>query len=139
MAKLSSTGLDDLNEAFAKAGEIPKSTTTSMLKAMGAEVVKLIRNSAGSHSVPFGPMIASLYNKAPRITTDGGNIISAFRGGRTRGKTYTREAEIAFITNYGKRGEPARSFITDVTENPDDSIAAAGEKVLSAYLDSVGL
>lgn len=139
MARLTGSGIDELNEAFEKAGNIPQQTITEMLKAMGTEVQRAIKSSAGRHSVPFGPMLASLYSKKPKLNHDGGNVITTFRGGRTRGRTYTREAEIAFITNYGKRGEPARQFVTDVTESPDPSIAAAGEKVLDTYLEKVGL
>lgn len=139
MAGLSVNGLDYLIDAFKNAGDVPEDVTREMLVAMGAQAESCITESAGTHGVPSGPMLASIYSKSPTVTSDGGKVVTTFKGGRTRYNTYTREAEIAFITNYGKKGEPARPFITDVTQKEDPRISQAGEAVLNAWLEKAGL
>lgn len=139
MARLSCTDIDSLAEAFESVRNIPPEVNRDMLESMGKAVESCIKESAGTHGVPMGPMVESVYSKDPVVTGLGGHVVTTFKGGRHRYNTYTREAEIAFITNYGKRGEPARPFITDVQEKEDPRIAQAGEAILNTWLDKSGL
>ena len=139
MAKLKVVGFEGIETSFEKLAPIPNDVTSDMLKAMGKVVEDEIRKSAAQHSIPSGPMIASLYSKDPTIQSDGGKIVTTFKGSRHRGNTDTREAEIAFLQNYGTSHQKSRQFITDVRERNDPAIGQAGEKVLNAYLDKLGL
>ena len=69
----------------------------------------------------------------PKKTETGGYSDVTFSGSRTRGRTKTRNAEIAFINEYGKRGQPARPFIATAAEQYADQIAEPGEKIVADW------
>ena len=58
-----------------------------------------------------------------------------FFGTRTRGRTKTRNAEIAFINEYGKRGQAPRPFIRNTVEQYGKEIYDYGEKRVLAWID----
>ena len=73
--------------------------------------------------------------KAKKTETGGEQRIT-FSGTRSRHKTRTRNAEIAFINEYGKRGQKARPFIgTAMTQN-EDKINAPAETVIGDWIES---
>ena len=61
-------------------------------------------------------------------TLTGGYVDITFSGTRMRNETRTRNAEIAFVNEYGKRSQRARPFIgLALTENEDEILAQADE------------
>ena len=63
------------------------------------------------------------------------------QGARKRGKKSVRNAEIAFINEYGapKRGIAPRPAIAAANAKSERPAAEAGERVFNAYLDSKNL
>ncbi len=63
------------------------------------------------------------------------------QGKRQRGERSIRNAEIAYLNEYGmpKRGIAPRPFIRDANEECADEAVAAAEKVYDAYLNKKGL
>lgn len=59
--------------------------------------------------------------------------------GSERGKRSERNAAIAYINEFGKKGQPARPFIKMAIEKSGEKINDAGAKVFYAWLESRGL
>ena len=64
---------------------------------------------------------------------DGKSISISPQGRNRRGE---RHAAVAFINEYGKRGQPARPAIRTANAEAESAAIEAGEKVYHAYLDS---
>lgn len=137
MAKFESDfGQVDL--AFSEIASLPDEVMDGILKAQG-EVVK--REQAHQARA----MLKGPYNKGAvadaitigkaRKTADGKALYITFNGTQ-HGSPIT---EIAFINEYGKKGQPARPFIRTANEKCEDEAIKAGEKVYDAWLKGKGL
>ena len=128
MAKFEVRGIGDVISAFESIASIPSSVMKEILNAQ-ADVVTAAQQRAAPRNM--GTLSASIKKKSPRITYDGGYIMVApegihhsnksgrsryrNRGGRSRGET--RNAEVAFIHEYGApgRNSPASSGCSEPT------------------------
>lgn len=138
MAKLEALGFDDLDDVFNRIGNIPAEVTAAALDSMADVAVERIK-SAGEQMGVRDPdsnvhILDKLTTKKPKITDDGGYEIITFSGTRTRGKTKTRNAEIAFVNEYGKRGQSPRPFMKKGMSN-DKAIAAPGEEIVGDWIE----
>lgn len=68
---------------------------------------------------------------------DGKYIRIIFKGSRTRGKTTTRNGEIAFVNEFGKHGQPPRQFIRIANEECEDEAIEAAGKVFDKFLSKL--
>ena len=69
-----------------------------------------------------------------------GRCLSIYpKGTRKRDGRTTRNAEIAFINEYGKRGQPARPAIDAANKKKEKEAVDAGERVYHQFLDSKNL
>lgn len=140
MASFKVSGIDELCNAMAKVQNIPNNIITDMLQAMGEVAKKAIESSAKAKGVVgTGLTIASIKLKRPKITPTGGQTAVTFEGSRTRVNTTTRNAEIAFINEFGKRGQPARPFIKEAIDKEGDKIGDAGTEIFNKWLETNGL
>lgn len=142
MGSFSVHGLDELCTAYEKARTVPEGVTKSILMAM-AEKTKDFqsRMAASMFNGLFvtGTTAGSIKIGTPKVNAAGGSVKVTFSGSRTRGKTNTRNAEIAYINEFGKKGQPARPFIRTANEQNADAINEAGEKIFNDWLDKTGL
>lgn len=135
MARIELNGFDDLCEAFNRISDIPDSITEEALEGMAKVAEEKIRQQGESMGVrdPESEVhiLDKLKRKKPKITPEGGYSVITFTGKRRRGKKETRNAEIAFINEYGSRKVKARPFIgTALAKNEDQIVQPA--------LDTVG-
>lgn len=139
MARLDLTGYDELMKAFERIGDMPDSVLDSALTAMETIAANEIRSSGERYGVRDSESSVHVLDKVkinkPKRTDTGGYADVTFSGTRTRGKTTTRNAEIAFVNEYGKRNQQARPFVGEAMEKNADKIAQAGEKVISEWLE----
>ena len=139
MASLELEGFEDLEDAFKRISEIPFPVTAEALDGMAEVAAVKIKASGESMGVRDPESQVHVLDKItrtkPKQTENGGRCDVTFRGTRTRGRTRTREAEIAFINEYGKRGQPARPFIRQAAEQGADEIAAPGEKIIGDWFE----
>ena len=137
MAKLELYGFEDLNAAFARIADIPFEVTEDALDAMAEVAVDKIRSTGESMGVRDPESRVHVLDKVthtkPKKSDSGGYSDVTFSGTRTRGRTRTRNAEIAFINEYGKRGQAPRPFIRQAAEQGADTIAAPGEKIVGDW------
>ena len=139
MAKLDIQGFDDLNDAFGRVSSIPFEITAKALSAMGEVAAGKIRQSGESMGVRDPESQVHILDKIkankPKETKDGGYAEITFSGTRTRGRTRTRNAEIAFVNEYGKRSQPARPFIGKAMSQNEEAIVAPGADVLGDWIE----
>ena len=139
MARLDLTGYDELMKAFERIGDMPDSVLDSALTAMETIAANEIRSSGERYGVRDSEssvhVLDTVKINKPKRTDTGGYADVTFSGTRTRGKTTTRNAEIAFVNEYGKRNQQARPFVGEAMEKNADKIAQAGEKVISEWLE----
>lgn len=139
MAQVYLDGIDALDSMFRDLGEIPWEVTGEALDAMAAGAQQKVRASGEAMGVRDPESQVHILDKItrtkPKQTEGGGRADVTFSGTRTRENTKTRNAEIAFINEYGKRGHPARPFIRQAAEQGAEEIAAAGEKIIGDWFE----
>ena len=145
MALFEYTGVDALMDDLRSLAGMPDSVVDGILNAEADVVVQAQREEIqrqwkGPHSMGIS---AQSIKKDNKIKRDGsGPYINVYpQGTRKRGKERVRNAEIAFINEYGapKRGIAARPAIKAAMRSKMEEISGAGEKVYNAYLDSKNL
>ena len=140
MATLELTGFDDLADAFQRISEIPFDVTADALDAMAAVAADQIRSTGESMGVRDPESDVHILDKIKKAskakkTDSGGYLNISFSGSRRRGKTTTRNAEIAFVNEYGKKGQPARPFIGTAMSRNEDAISDPAEKVIGDWIE----
>lgn len=140
MGKMSVSGIDALTRDLADLAKLPDSVLSAMLEAEADVIVpaqqKAAREMLGGKGYGTGATAASIKKGKTKRERDGMTITVAPQGTNKRG---TRNAEVAFINEYGKKGQPARPFIRTANERAEKEAVEAGEKVYHAYLDGKNL
>lgn len=142
MARFDVYGIADLYSDLAALAELPDSVTDAILNAEADVIVQAQRGMIAK--MQHGPNYTGISAKSVKKGTvkrgKKGPYISIYPQGtrRRKGKTY-RNAEIAFVNEYGKRGQPPRPAIQTANQQAADKATEAGEKVYHAYLDSKNL
>lgn len=141
MATLELKGFDDLEDAFRRISEIPFEVTAEALDAMAEVAAEKIRSTGETMGVRDPDSDVHILDhikprKAKKEVWGGYEMIS-FTGTRTRNSTgkRTRNAEIAFVNEYGKRGHPARPFIGTAMNRGADQIQDQAEKVIGDWIE----
>ena len=140
MGSLSVSGSDKLSDAFARIQDIPFSVTSEALDAMAEVAVREIRDTGETMGVrddnSDDHILDHLITKKARKTDDGGRKKISYSGTRRRGNTDTRNAEIAFVNEYGKRGQPARPFMRTALSQHADLISEPAEKIVGDWIEN---
>lgn len=139
MARLQLEGFADLGDAFKRISDIPNSVTEDALKAMASVAAAKIRATGETMGVRDPESGEHILDKIKvsksKLTPNGGYADVNFPGSRTRNGRKTRNAEIAFVNEYGKRGQPARPFIGTAMARSERQITAAGEEVVADWIE----
>lgn len=122
--------------------EIPTSTIDEMLNA-GADILEPeIRKNAETMlrgRYYTGTTAKSVKRKEPESTDYGRRLIITFDGKRTdkHHPKGIRNAEVAFLNEYGARKIPARPFIKRAVEDCNNAVTEAAEKVFDEWLKTI--
>ena len=139
MPKVTLEGIQDLDDAFKRISNWPNSLKEDALKAMASIAAKRIRSTGEAMGVKDPESSVHILDvikiKKPEISRSGGYEDITFSGTRTRSGRKTRNAEIAFINEYGKRGQPARPFIGTAMARGEQQITAAGEEIIGDWIE----
>lgn len=144
MAHIEVDGLDALIGDLDTLTHLPDSVLDGMLNA-GADVLvsaqseEIGRRWRGRYSTGIS---AKSVKKGKPFKSWAGRSIDVYpQGTRKRGKKRVRNAEIAFVNEYGapKRGIAARPAIFTANEKNADKAVDAAEAVYESYLDRKGL
>ena len=138
MADFGVSGLDELMLSLQEVAQLPEDIQDEMLNAQ-ADVVLRAQQSAAQAIKDTGQTARSLRKGKPKSKKGARSISITFSGSRKRGKTSTRNAEIAFVNEFGKRGVPARNFIRSANERSAAASTQAAKEIYDKYLQSKGL
>ena len=144
MGRLTVNGLDALADDFAALARLPDKVVEDILDAE-AEVItaaqreEIEKQWRGPHSL--GISAKSIKKGKVKKDKDGRSVSVYPQGTRKRRGRTTRNAEIAFINEYGApgRGITARPAIDAANKKKESEAVDAGERVYNAYLDSRNL
>lgn len=137
-------GLGDIMDAFADLEMLPEEVPLGILDAEAEVLYNAQKQKAetmlrGPYST--GRVANAIKKGTPKQRADGYIQHITFEG-IVVDKYHphgTRAAEIAFINEFGKPGQPARPFIKTANEESGDEAERAGAKVYNKYLESKGL
>lgn len=139
MAKLEISGFDDLNAALERIGTIPQPVTVKALDAMAAVAAKKIKASGESMGVRDPESSVHVLDvikpTKAKTTVDGGYEDITFSGTRMRSGKRVRNAEIAFVNEYGTRHQLARPFIGQAMTQNEAAIAAPGAEIIGDWIE----
>lgn len=139
MASLEIEGFDELNAALRRIGNIPEKVKATALDKMAEVALEKIRSTGTAMGVRDPDsnvhILDKLKTSKAKVTDTGGYEDITFSGSRRRGKTTTRNAEIAFVNEYGKTGQPARPFIGQAMTRNEAEIADPGIEVLGDWIE----
>ena len=134
MANLSTSGLEELVGGFDAIAELPDEVVLEMLVAE-AEVIAPAQE-AEARAMLSGETAQSIsYDKKLKKTADGRAIYVYPKGTRRHGNK-RRAAEVAFVDEFGKHGQPARPFIQTANEKAADRAIDAAARVYDDFLKS---
>lgn len=140
MAKLEFNDIDGLILDMDELANMPDSVLTEMLNAEADIIVEAQKSKAMSMGVVDTGLTAASIQKGKQKKTNSGRSIYVYpKDSRTRNGRKTQNAEIAFINEFGKRGQPARPFIKAANEEKAGAAVEAAEKIYDDYLKSKNL
>ena len=140
MASLELYGFDGLQDALERIGDIPFDVIEEALDGMADVAADKIRSTGESMGVRDPESDVHILDKIKKAskakkTDSGGYLNISFSGSRRRGKTTTRNAEIAFVNEYGKKGQPARPCIGTAMSRNEEAISDPAEKVIGDWIE----
>lgn len=137
MARMTTDGISQLAISLEEIREIPASVLDQMLEAEADVIEKAQKDKGKSYGVHrTGVTLGSIKRTKTSKTKDGRAIYILPMGTNADGN---RNAEVAFINEYGKHGQPARPFIRDANEEKADDAVSAAAAVYDKFLSSKGL
>lgn len=141
MARFEVRGFGDLIADIASLAKLPEEAMDDMLHAEADVVEPAIKAKAEAYGVKdTGMTVESIKRGKAKKSPDGRTMLISPQGTRKRGNTEVRNAEIAFINEYGrgtdKQIQPARPFMRDAVAESEDEAVEAAQKVYDEYLKS---
>lgn len=152
MAEISFRGLDEFALSLKEVAELPDEVVDEILTAGADVTVEAQRAEARKLGRPGGYWNA----KQKRSYATGGTALSIKKGKvkvkdgkrvlyltpvgtRARGKAKTRNAEIAFLNEFGTKTIQARGFLRKANEESAAEATAAQAAVYNKFLEAKGL
>lgn len=146
MAQLSFSGLDEWMLSMREIAEIPDEVQDEMLNAGADVVVAAQKQAARAMGVEDTGFTIDSIHKGKVKVKDGKRVIYVYpRGTRVRGTDKKgkpiriRNAEIAFVNEYGTRNHTARPFVLQGNETSAEAATQAEAAVYNRWLESKGL
>ena len=135
MAKIEITGLGETLISMEKMANIPNDVMKQIMDAQANVVVDAQKKTASTMlRGPYykGGVAEGVSKGRYKRLKDGAEHYVVFKGEQHG----DRIAEIAFINEYGKKGQPARPFIKTANEQAEPLIEDVAAKILHDWQDS---
>ena len=144
MGNLKTDGIDSLSLDLSELAYLPDRVVADMLQAEADVILSAQRAEVESQwkgPYSLGISARSIRKGGVKKGKDGYSISIYPRGSRKRGKKTVRNAEIAFINEYGAPGRhiAARPAIDAANKKKEKEAIDAGERVYNQFLDSRNL
>lgn len=140
MAEFRADGIDALMLSLQAVANMPMETQDEMLNAGADVLVSAQRAKVRKYGIYDADntetrhVADSIQKNRPQTRKGVRTIYVVPKGSRRRGKKVTRNAEILFVNEFGKRGQKARPAVRDATEEAADAVAAAEMQVYDQFL-----
>lgn len=140
MAEISTSGLEELLSDMEAIAELPDATILEMLTAEAEVIAEAQAAEARAMDVVDKGITAGsiTFDKKLKTTADGKAIHVHQKGSRSDGSR-RRVEEVAFINEFGKKGQPARPFINTANARKGDEAVQAAAEVYDNFLKSKNL
>lgn len=140
MASLTYSGYDELILSMQEVANLPDEVLDEMLNAQADIVVDAQRKQAEAMGVvDTGLTLRSIKKGKVKMKKGVRSIFITPSGTRKRGKKRVRNAEIAFVNEFGKKKQKARPFIRTANEMSAQATTQAAADVLDRYYTSKNL
>ena len=141
MAEFKAVGLDELALSLREIAEIPEDIQDEMLRSQGDIVAQAQRESAQRYGIQrTGTLIRSIKPGKVKLDKHGNRVLYVTPvGSRVRGGKKTTNTEIAFLNEYGTRGQRARPFMRDANERSAEAATQAAADIYYRWQESRGL
>lgn len=141
MAEFKAVGLDELALSLQEIAEIPEDIQDEMLRSQGDIVAQAQRESAQRYGIQrTGTLIRYIKPGKVKLDKHGNRVLYVTPvGSRVRGGKKTTNAEIAFLNEYGTRGQRARPFMRDANERSAEAATQAAADIYYRWQESRGL
>jgi len=140
MAEFHCDGLDELMLSLQEIAELPGAVVDDMLNAGADVVVQAQKRKIAAYGILDTGQAMRSIGKGKVKSKNGQRVIYVTPvGSRRRGKTSTRNAEIVFVNEFGKRGQRARPAVRDANEESAEATTAAQAAVYDQWLKSKNL
>lgn len=144
MAQISFSGMDDFILSMEQVSQLPTEVQDAMLNAQADVVASAQRKKVRTYGI-YDPdstkHVADSIKKSKVKTDKEGNrvIYVSPTGSRKRGEKRTRNAEILFVNEYGKRNQAARPAVRDANETSAKATTEAGAAIFFEWQETNGL
>jgi len=134
MAKFTQYGIRDLIQEFDRLARVPDEVINDMLNA-GADVIARKQKEVGRRMGVYrtGVTLDSIKKSRKTGKSAGGRYIDIYPQGKNADGN--RNAEVAFINEFGKKGQSARPFMQTANEEAADEAIEASAKVFYGWQD----
>lgn len=131
-------GFDRFTASLDKLAALPDATVAEMLTSGGEVIAQAHREKLEQYgAVDTGQLAASI--KVGKPNAKAGTIEISPSGTRKSGRKTVRNEEIGYITEYGKKGEPARPWMREGNADSEDKAVDSAGQVFDNYLNKIGL
>ena len=143
MAGFVSQGLDSLMLDLQAVASLPEEVQDEILNAeadvlVDAQSRKIREMGIYDGSSPVH-VASSIKKNKPKTRKGTREIMIVSKGTRRRGNKTTRNAEILFVNEFGKRGQKARPAVATANEESAAATTAAGAHVWNRFLEQHNL
>ena len=139
MASFEFFGIDDLNDALHRLGQPPNEVKAKALTAMAKVAAGKIKSQGEALGVRDPESDVHILDKIkvnkPKLNDGGGVCTITFAGTRSRGRKRVRNAEIAFINEYGTGKQIARPFIGQALTQNEKAIVEPGAEIIGDWIE----
>ena len=145
MAEFRADGIDQLMLSLEDVANMPEEVQDEMLNAGADALIPIQRQKVRQYGIydmdnHETKHVADSIGKSRPKSRKGVRVIYVTpKGSRRRGKKTTRNAEILFVNEFGKRGQKGRPAIRDATEEAANDVAQAEMQVWDNYLKEKNL
>lgn len=137
MATMWTDGIAQLAISLEEICETPRDVLDEMLNAEADVIARAQREKGRAYGVHrTGVTLASIKKSKTYKTKDGRSIFITPTGINADGN---RNAEVAFVNEYGKHGQAARPFIRDANEEKAEEAVNAAAEIYDKWMSSKGL
>lgn len=139
MASFEFSGFDDLDDALHRLGQPPDEIKSQALTAMANVAAGKIKSQGEALGVrdPESDVhiLDTIKVNKPKLNENGGVCTITFKGSRRRGRKRVRNAEIAFVNEYGSRHQNARPFIGQAMTQNEKAIVDPGAEIIGDWIE----